>query len=88
MAKIMPEARLHECAGRRVERLAGGAQNFVNDRWRGSVAPGAGFRVKRFALEAFLPALRALAGRAGISAAGAFSLERAANFCGGYRSDE
>jgi hypothetical protein len=77
-AEVMFEAWLHEGAGGLVKRLAGRAQNFVDDRWGERIVLGFKFRGLGLSLQAFLAALVAFAARSRSSAAGALTLEKAA----------
>jgi hypothetical protein len=72
----MTEARLHEGAGRSVERLARRAQDFVDYLGHFGIVPGSEFRVPTLALQPFLAALFAFADRTGRATAGAFALKR------------
>src|SRR5262245_42430056 len=74
LAKIVSEARLHECARGGIERLAGGAED-VGANGRHFVW----FRAAGAALQhalGLLPAFRALTARCGRAAASAFALEQ------------
>src|SRR5580700_8102150 len=79
-AEIITEARLHESAGGWVERLAGRAQNIVDDgrglrrHWAASRSPTA-FALQHRARLALFFAFFGLARRIGGSAAGTFALQ-------------
>jgi hypothetical protein len=79
LAEIMAEARFHERACGRVERLTGRVQHFANNRGNSKIVPRSRFRLASFAVErslAFLPTLFAFTRRPGAAAAGTFALQQ------------
>jgi hypothetical protein len=77
-AEIMTKARFHEGTGRDIQRLAGRAQDFMDNRRRQGVILSLEFGVPGLPLQALLPAFLALPRRTGVATTLAFALQQLA----------